>query len=584
MVKINKIIATLLISIFIMMYFVPKTFGEDTKLDCKVYISYSTIGGDIFKIISNKNSSNTSITIKDAVKFLEERNLTVKEVRNYNRTLVDMNSTSLIGTNYKIITDNKEYTVVVYGDTTGDGLVNAADINIITNVFLGKNRLDDWSRREAGDLFKDDKLDAADIAIMKKSFLGTLENDILDNRGKQSEYDIIKYSYSNENSSYNAKIENMVLNMEVHIDGNEYGNPIDSNNSIPITEEEIDIIKKLKIILTNDDDNLKLCNSLYLISNGDETLYDQDGETSDLYNLHDQEDYNNDGIITSRESGDYWLNEVLNSHIVQHEKIYIPYPENYTSPEICEITIENMELNAIVYHSGEDYSNLEKYEILLNRELLQKIQYVYATDCDMDLLRKALYSIALDERIMLNSDDIHYESLYNEKEDLDKDGKIMYKEYGCFLLDELELSYKNKNNTHENMNISLEARSTPPQTFTISIEDKIVCAIDESRSDDVRAHNYISMNTVKLTDEEYEHIKQIKNSDLYDEDICTYLCISICSIAAQNKVYVEPGDDNYDDLYSNFYRSDYNNDEIITYKELGKYLLDYMYLIVTEGY
>lgn len=576
MVKINKIIATLLISIFIIMYFVPKTFGEDTKLDCKVYISYSTIGGDIFKIISNKNSSNTSISIKDAVKFFEERNLNVKEVRNYNKTLVDINSTSLIGTNYKIITDNIEYTVVVYGDTTGDGLVNAADINIITNVFLGKNRLDDWSRREAGDLFKDDKLDAADIAIMKKSFLGTLENDILDNRGKQSEYDIIKYSYSDENSSYDAKIENMVLNMEVHIDGNEYGNPIDSNNSIPVTEEEIDTIRKLKIILANDKDNSRICNSLYLISNGDETLYNQDGDTSDLYNLHDQEDYNNDGIITYRESGDYWLNEIFKSNIVQHEKIYIPYPENYTSPEICEITIENMKLNAIVYHSGEDYSNLEKYEILLNRELLQKIQYVYATDCDMDLLRKALYSIALDERIMLNSDDIHYESLYNEKEDLNKDEKIMYKEYGCFLLDELESEFKNKNNQYEKISFEYSFGIDPQRTYEVKIDDKIMCVTRHVGSGFVRAHNSIEMNTVKLTDTEYEYIREIQNSYSYNEETDVFgLCVSAYYISKNNSIFTEPSNDDYEEMYDEKY--DYNSDGIVTDREFGDYFLSGVY-------
>jgi hypothetical protein len=488
-----------------------------------------------------------------------------------------MNSDSLIGTDYKIITKNKEYTVIVYGDVTYDGLVDAADINVITNYFLGNNIMDSQARKDAGDVFKDDKLDAADIALMKNSFLGNLKADILEENNAQSEYiDIMKYSFTDDTASYNAKIENMILNIKTHIDGNEYDDSVDENTSISITEDEIDILRKLEIVLDNDNDNnnQRLCYYLYLISNGDKILYDQNGDTSVLYNLHDQEDQNSDGIITYRESGDYWVKELLNSNTVVHEKIGIPFPKTPSGDTYYRAWIDNMNLSVIEVISGIDYVRHEKYDVLLNKETLQRIQYLLESDCDKDVLYDVLYAIARNDKILLNTDDIHYETLYNEQEDSDQDGKIKYKEHGYYLLNELEKEYKN--NQNEKMSFEYSLGFDPQNIFEVDIDDKIMCVTHHTGSGYVRAHNSIEMNTVKLTDTEYEYIKEIKNaySDNEENDVFG-LCASAFYISKKDGIFSEPSDDDYEEMYDEKY--DYNNDGIITYREFGDYYLSDVY-------
>ena len=79
-----------------------------------------------------------------------------------------------------ITTDKGEYTVVVYDDMTGDGLVNASDISLIIKDFLGTSAVEVPEKRIAGNVFKDDNLDSLDISIMIKSFLRTLKGNILE--------------------------------------------------------------------------------------------------------------------------------------------------------------------------------------------------------------------------------------------------------------------------------------------------------------------------------------------------------------------------------------------------------------------
>ena len=135
--------------------------------------------GPVLEIVSNNESIDTSISIADSVKYLQQQGKIVTSITDPNSGNVDLTSTDLIGTGYTITAGSESIKTVVYGDMTGDGLINAADINIVINSFLGN--ITDLSNviTLAGDIQQNNSLDAGDISLMIHSFLGTLEGDIL---------------------------------------------------------------------------------------------------------------------------------------------------------------------------------------------------------------------------------------------------------------------------------------------------------------------------------------------------------------------------------------------------------------------
>ena len=149
------------------------------KKENPINTSMTTISGEgkVFNVVSNKES-DTSISVKDTIKKFQDEGLNVTNIKNNNNQDVSLTSTELIGTGYKIITDQGDYTSIVYGDITGDGLINAADIGGIINDFLGNSSVGGINKI-AGDIYQDGNLNAADIGLMINSFLGTLGDSIL---------------------------------------------------------------------------------------------------------------------------------------------------------------------------------------------------------------------------------------------------------------------------------------------------------------------------------------------------------------------------------------------------------------------
>ena len=85
-------------------------------------------------------------------------------------------SSGKVGTGYQITitnsTETKTLTVVVYGDTSGDGEVNALDLLQVQKSILGTYNLS-GAYGEAGDTSSDGVINALDLLQVQKSILGT---------------------------------------------------------------------------------------------------------------------------------------------------------------------------------------------------------------------------------------------------------------------------------------------------------------------------------------------------------------------------------------------------------------------------
>ena len=85
-------------------------------------------------------------------------------------------SSGNVGTGYQVTIKNssetKTLTVVIYGDTSGDGVVNALDLLQIRKNILGAYTLS-GAYQEAGDPSKDNTIDALDLLQVQKSILGS---------------------------------------------------------------------------------------------------------------------------------------------------------------------------------------------------------------------------------------------------------------------------------------------------------------------------------------------------------------------------------------------------------------------------
>ncbi len=95
-------------------------------------------------------------------------------------TIFDSKGTTIyegtIGTGYKISINNQSSTetleVVIKGDTSGDGVINALDLLQVQKSILGTYKLD-GSYKMAGDTSGDGKINALDLLQIQKNILGT---------------------------------------------------------------------------------------------------------------------------------------------------------------------------------------------------------------------------------------------------------------------------------------------------------------------------------------------------------------------------------------------------------------------------
>ncbi len=145
---------------------------EETKTTVDISTIVVSSG---FKYASNQISGikpNTKVSaVKSALESISGANsITIKNAKD---TLV---SDGLIGTGFKVVIDNFEKSetleVIINGDTSGDGIINALDLLQVQKNILGTYTLS-GSYKLAGDTSDDGVVNALDLLQVQKSILGT---------------------------------------------------------------------------------------------------------------------------------------------------------------------------------------------------------------------------------------------------------------------------------------------------------------------------------------------------------------------------------------------------------------------------
>lgn len=183
---IKNIIGIILITIFLITIFCPISIGvqkkedDNIELDCNINIQTVANIGNTIQIISNKSSANSSVEIYKIVQYLKAQDITIQQIQDVSGNIIELTDTKLIGTGTSLIADDEtQYSAIVYGDATGDGKIDAADISVIVSYFLGNNTKISQANKIAADVQQDGELNSADISRMISSFLGNLDGDIL---------------------------------------------------------------------------------------------------------------------------------------------------------------------------------------------------------------------------------------------------------------------------------------------------------------------------------------------------------------------------------------------------------------------
>ena len=121
---------------------------------------------NIYTAITN----GSSYTYGSLLNILDKENTTI-EVRNINGELVT-NSNDAVGTGTTITKGNTTYTMVIVGDTTGDGRINSADLLKIVKYLKNTTSLNE-SQLSAADCNHDNGINSADLLRIVKFLKGT---------------------------------------------------------------------------------------------------------------------------------------------------------------------------------------------------------------------------------------------------------------------------------------------------------------------------------------------------------------------------------------------------------------------------
>ena len=115
--------------------------------------------------------SGVSTLIDNLKKYSATVSITVKDKDNNSKT------SGTIVTGDKVIistgSEEKTFTVVLYGDTNGDGSISAIDLLNIQKIIINKSNLN-GAFYKAADTNKDGKISAIDLLNVQKHILGKL--------------------------------------------------------------------------------------------------------------------------------------------------------------------------------------------------------------------------------------------------------------------------------------------------------------------------------------------------------------------------------------------------------------------------
>mgnify|MGYP000690681618 FL=1 len=117
---------------------------------------------DIFKI----DGTNLMCVPKTTVENIKTK---------YNNTIIKKGNeeikTGNVGTGYKVIIEEKEYIIIVKGDTNCDGKITPADSTAILKEYVGISKLSDEAKL-AADTNKDGKITPADSTLILRAYVG----------------------------------------------------------------------------------------------------------------------------------------------------------------------------------------------------------------------------------------------------------------------------------------------------------------------------------------------------------------------------------------------------------------------------
>lgn len=141
----------------------------------KIVIS-DVISSSSYKISSDYLSnitfgSGVSTLINNLKKYSDAVSITIKDSGNYSKT----SGTIVTGDKVTISTGSEEktYTIVLYGDTNGDGNISAIDLLNVQKLIINKSNLS-GAYYKAADTNKDGKISAIDLLNVQKHILGKL--------------------------------------------------------------------------------------------------------------------------------------------------------------------------------------------------------------------------------------------------------------------------------------------------------------------------------------------------------------------------------------------------------------------------
>ena len=222
--KINKLFTLLVLPLTISMIMCSTNVSALKLADTEKYqagLFDSLVEGEkIVAINPGKSYYQTEdLSLEMLQSIFSEENLTIDSIKNKDGNSI----TEKIATGDKVVlTDESEYTVLLYGDANGDGIIcNASDVSVIRNEYVKGERADDIYRL-AADLSPDNILNVKDVAIIVKKYTAKTDGPLV-TPFPDDDYELPKQKIEDENvlkiTSVETTSNEATINIELDTTG-----------------------------------------------------------------------------------------------------------------------------------------------------------------------------------------------------------------------------------------------------------------------------------------------------------------------------------------------------------------------------